>query len=485
LEANVQESQSIARKPSRVSSVFHAALIVMGAVSLSWPAIYNHFPLMYWDSVSYLANGRKVAQALFLHRFSPSYGVRSVFYGLAMFPLHWGRAPWMVVAMQCLLVAWVLWLVVRSIAPSRKVMGYISLMLLVSLLTSAAWEAAFIMPDILAPVLCLAIFLLSYAGNTLSRVERIALSLVAWFSITAHGSHLLLAVGLCFLLAVTTAIGQGIDGQLWRARDFKALGQVVAIFMVAVASQLAVYSLLYGKPSLNGPHPPFMLARVTSDGPGLWYLKEHCPQMHWAICDDMSSISAVPDTLLFARTASWKSSTEGARQRMDTEEMPIVLAILRAYPRQEFDHAASNFADQLKQFSLRGFVLNADMVELLNASAPQLTSGYLASRQARNALPLYRFSRLQWLVEIAALAIIAGLVPFFLRRLSRRMAGLSLLIAATIIGNAFITGVLSEPLDRYQCRVIWLVPLLAGLLLLDCFARWKGEQKADGRSEAI
>jgi hypothetical protein len=36
-----------------------------------------------------------------------------------------------------------------------------------------------------------------------------------------------------------------------------------------------------------------------------------------------------------------------------------------------------------------------------------------------------------------------------------------------VVFNAMVTGVLSVVDDRYGCRVIWLVPLLAGLLLLD------------------
>jgi hypothetical protein len=481
MKAHVQKSQSTASKLSCKSTALHAVLVMLGAVSLSWPAIYNGYPLMYWDSVSYLASGRMVARALLLHRLLTTSGMRSVFYSLAIFPLHWGATPWMVVAMQCLLVAWILWLVVRSIAPSSKVTGYILLMLLVSLLTSGAWEAAFMMPDILAPVLCLAIFLLVYAGDTLSRVERIALSLVAWLCITAHGSHLLLAGGLCLLLVLAGAVELKLHKQAFRARDFKAVGQMVVIFIVAVASQVAVYSLLFGKPSLNGPHSPFLLARVTSDGPGLWYLKHHCPQAHWAICDDLSSISAVPDSFLFAPTASYMTNTDSVKRRIDAEEMPLVLAILKAYPRQEFRHAAANFDSQLKAFDLSGFELNQAMLDLLNMSTPQLTLGYLGSRQARYALPLDSLSRLEFWVVIASLAVIGRLVPFSLSPASRRMAGLSLLITATIIGNAFITGVLSEPLARYQCRVIWLVPFLAGLLLLDCYARRNAKPDACAR----
>jgi hypothetical protein len=38
------------------------------------------------------------------------------------------------------------------------------------------------------------------------------------------------------------------------------------------------------------------------------------------------------------------------------------------------------------------------------------------------------------------------------------------LIIPVVIANAAITGVLANVEDRYQCRVIWLVPLLAAMM---------------------
>ena len=42
-------------------------------------------------------------------------------------------------------------------------------------------------------------------------------------------------------------------------------------------------------------------------------------------------------------------------------------------------------------------------------------------------------------------------------------------IVPTLIANAFLTGVFSEVDSRYQARIVWLLPLLAGITLY----RWK------------
>jgi hypothetical protein len=42
-------------------------------------------------------------------------------------------------------------------------------------------------------------------------------------------------------------------------------------------------------------------------------------------------------------------------------------------------------------------------------------------------------------------------------------------IVSTVVANAFVTGILSMVENRFQSRVIWLLPLLAGILVLDWF----------------
>jgi len=66
-----------------------------------------------------------------------------------------------------------------------------------------------------------------------------------------------------------------------------------------------------------------------------------------------------------------------------------------------------------------------------------------------------------------SLTVIVGLTPFLCRRHSKGLPGLALVVFSMVVLNAFLTGVLSIVDERYQCRVIWLIPLLAGVFLLD------------------
>ncbi len=97
--------------------------------------------------MTYVGDGRIVARAIFLHQFSDYYGMRSFFYSLGILPFHCNLTLWPVEALQCLLVAFLLWLVVRSFAPRKTILPYLALVLLLSVFTGIGWYATLILPD--------------------------------------------------------------------------------------------------------------------------------------------------------------------------------------------------------------------------------------------------------------------------------------------------------------------------------------------------
>src|SRR5260370_23252648 len=90
---------------------------------------------------------------------------------------------------------------------------------------------------------------------------------------------------------------------------------------------------------------------------------------------------------------------------------------------------------------------------------------YLQSRQAQETLHEEFFTSVQEWTVMASLVVIA-VWTLFVRQWSRRVVGLTAIIVFVVIANAAVTGILSNVEDRYQARVIWLVPLVAGVLVL-------------------
>jgi hypothetical protein len=457
------------QKSKAVVRAWSIAAVLLAALTLAWPAFYNGFPILYPDSMTYLDDGRLVARALFLHRFSAYYGMRSFIYSLGILPFHWNVSAWPVVALQAILAAWVLWLTVRSIGPvrpQRMAPGYLTLVVLLSIFTSLSWYASLVLPDILGPMLYLSIYLLVFAGNTLARAERWSLYVLSWWAIASHATHLMLAAGLCALLATLALFARGN-----RRKRLQSIGPVALVVLIAALAQLALNGYLYGHPSLNGERPPFLAARIVSDGPGRWYLERHCGEVKWVLCDHLDRLSSDPDNFLWGDDGLWQNLSESEGKRLMQEEMPFVLATVRAYPREQFARSAANFWDQLRVFGLFDLGPSSWMLDQFQPVMPAARTSYLASRQARDALPLEEFSSLQFWVVIVSLLIIAAFLPYLWRRRSSPLPGLAGVIFAAVIANALVTGTLSMVEDRFQSRVVWLIPFLAGMLILDWLNR--------------
>ncbi|HMD31567.1 MAG TPA: hypothetical protein VKG84_06635, partial [Candidatus Acidoferrales bacterium] len=376
-------------------------------------------------------------------------------------------------ALQALVAAYVIWLVVRSAVqsavqanvPRQTGLYFLILVALLSLLSSLSWFASLVMPDILGPLLYLSIYLMVFARETLSRTEHLLVALVAWWAVASHASHLILAAGLCVLLAFLLIFWfRGIAGR-WRA-----VAEVAGIILLAAAAQVALHAYLYGQPSLNGERPPFLMARLIADGPGRWYLEQNCPQANLAICEYVHELPSGTDAFLWGEDSILEKAGPEGETRFREEETRFLLGTLRAYPREQLYKSAANFWQQLTAFGLWDLGANDWVAEAFDRAMPGQSGRYLQSRQAQDALPLELFTGVHNWTVIASLAVIAVCAPFLWQRRRLRLAGLGVVIASTVLANAFVTGAFSNVEDRYEARIIWLVPLLAALCLLDLLA---------------
>ncbi|PYO41085.1 MAG: hypothetical protein DMD33_15770 [Gemmatimonadetes bacterium] len=435
--------------------------VLVAALLMSWPAVYNGYPLLYPDSMSYLRQGAPVARALFLHRFAGYYGGRSLIYSVGILPFHWNVTPWPVVTFNALSTAYVLWLVVRSLQPGRTSTTYLALVALLSVFTGLGWFVGWIMPDIFGPVLYLAIYLLVFAPETLSRAERRAVVLIAWWSLTSHITHLMLAAGLCVLFVALLAVRR----QLTR-RTLRPVGTVALIVFFGAAAQMALHTYLYGEPSLNGQRPPFVMARMIADGPGRWYLRKHCPALHVAICAHSRDLPDNVDDFLWSARGIWQSASLAQQDRIRKEETRIVLGTLRAYPREELVVSAGHFWRQLHAFGLWDYDPNPWILAMVDTVLPGGRPQYLRSRQARETLHEDVFTSVQDWTVLLSLVVIACWGLLLRQKWSPRVIWLATIIGFVVVVNAAVTGVLANVEDRYQARVIWLVPLLAAVLVL-------------------
>jgi hypothetical protein len=445
--------------------IWRRAVLVLGAaVGLCWPAVWNGYPLLFPDSMNYLSDGLPVWRAV-LGR--PEHGfvaMRSEMYSDGIFLVHWGWSPWPVVALQAVVTAWMVWLVVRAFVGVRAEWVYAVVMAVTIVGTSAGWFVSMPMPDILGAVMYLGVALLVFAGEGLARWEWWAVAGVCWWGIVAHSTHLMVVGMLCGVLGVLWMVRW--VGMRWRGR---ALLQVMAVVGVAVGAQLVLHAAMYGSATLNGERPVYLMARVIDDGPAVVYLKGHCGGLQWTICRFVDRLPENDDEFLWGETGVWASATVAEKDAMRKEEMPLVMATVRAYPREQMARSWGNFVRQMGDFGMDDYDNNEWMAATVGHVMPGGGEAYARSRQARSAMPQEFFTRVQnWVVGLGVVVVL-GLLPWTWRE--RKLMGLVVVVGFVLVANAVVTGVLSGSDARYQSRVVWMVVVVAGVAVARAWER--------------
>jgi hypothetical protein len=354
--------------------------------------------------------------------------------------------------------------------------------------TALPWLASELIPDLFTGLLVLALGLAAFAAGRLSRVERAWLIAFSAFMIATHQSHLLLAM---LLLPVLVAL------QWWlrRGTDRSTIGRphtghphlghpdigpdavpMLAAPLLACIALMVVNFIAFQHASVAPFSNVFSLARVIYDGPGMRALIRECPRAPWRLCPYLDQFPAIADEFLWQPNGPLARA--GGAKVVSAEANAIMASALAAEPREELRAVLTNTARQLGQFAT-GDGLKAwpaSVTPWIVRDFPRFeTNAYLAARQTNDLLVLPGWLlMLHRVVALAGVAVSCALLPVALHR--RHLVGgfLAIVLVALPI-NAFITGGLSGPHDRYQSRVMWLPPLLAALaipaLLVPAWAR--------------
>jgi hypothetical protein len=450
-------------RAGRVFAVLIAALV------FAWPALLSGYPMFYPDSVLYLGWGKDVAQAMLSPRAHPLVEVRAEIYTLVMYWLHRDVSPWPIVFFQALLTAFVIWLVVRSVVRVRTVPWFLAVVVVLAGMTGTAWMASWLLTDGLGAIAYLCVYLLVFAWETMSDAERWCVAAIGWFGMCAHPTHWLLSGFLCALIALVMLLRLP---SMPVAR--RPLG-MTALLVVAVAfSQMAIHGYLYGKPSVDGFHPPYLMARVIGDGTGRQYLKDNCGHLDWLLCKRLDTLPETSQDILFSPQGVWNVLPEDQRKLIRAEEMPLVMGTLKAYPLRQVRKSMWNSLYALINFGFNDFLNDPITTVELGWSLPGWKPHYEASRQAQQRLPLQLMRHLQELALGLSFVVACAGLPLAWKRRRVRVLGLALISVAIVIANAVVCGSLSTVDERLQVRVMWLLPLAAMMLALDVFAERGG-----------
>lgn len=446
-------------------------LTLVASVLFLWPLLAYGRPGYIQDSASYYKGGRVAVGFVFekLHLASspgaavspatpgaaPSVtektggadvkGARSVPYSVAAYVLGAPDAKLLLLCgFQALLTGFLcaltLLLFGRSGMPRWRAIA------LLPFATPVAFVVCVAIPDIFSALIILAVTLLTTAHAQMSRGAVTLCVLIAVAGVAFHSSNVPIALAM-------TALGVGWLGwQAWRhapvAKSHWAA--VLAPMLFGVLITALANAVAFGGASLTGKRYPLTLARSIAEGPGKWYLDQNCPQLKLAVCELYPD--GVPSTIsafLWEKNGLKERASPEQMDRIRAEEAKIVLAATLAYPWQEVERIGSNVALQLVRFEPGVGVLN-NRLALDGEGQPVFETG---------SYNHFWTNLVFWLTTLS--------LPLWLILLARRFHAdpgarpVIVMIVAGILVNAFVCVYFSGLTDRYNARVIWLLPLLA------------------------
>ncbi len=449
--------------------------VTLAAVLVASVALMNRFPLTYYDSASYLKKAyafTHAARPLSLHiedyrsfqphdgtPFSNPFFYRPAPYTLFLVPFADPATLWALPFVQGLLAAFVVVLALRAAGVTLSTLAFVLLFAGLSACTSLPWFAAQVMPDLFTGLLVLLTYATLWGEGRLSPQLRRAAAALLTLALATHLSHLPLY---CGLLAIGVACRVVIERVPIDVGD--VMLRAMTPLLVAVTALVGCNFLFTRKPVLSESSALFYLARLVGDGTAQRYLDRVCPARGYLLCDERGKLPSDSDAFLWSPSGAWSKYQNDPR--FLAEAGPIVRGTLWQEWPAEIAAAVRNATKQLGRVSTDLDLHQSDAQVrpmMARLGAPTLAA-YDASLQARHALPLTAAGEVQvWVVVLSLMALLVT-VPYGAAQ-GGRAAGLVWMTLAGVLLNAAVMGALSSVHDRYESRVIWLVPLAAFAVL--------------------
>jgi hypothetical protein len=433
--------------------------VALFALLLTWPMVYNGFPLVFSDTGAYLTSG--------IERFVP--GDRPVFYGAFLAATSRLAGLSFTVIVQALFVAYVARLFLMWAAPHapRSTLGLA--FLAVALLTPVAWLASWLMPDVFGSLVVLAAILFVLAFEDLRFLQRVLLAIILLIALVTHTGNLLLFGG---VVVATALVGSLFKLRIcWRGVASAILIALLAAFLVMLSNALA-----HGRWTINPGSQAFLAARLVGDGFMKPFLERHCPsEPSLPLCPERDRLQGMTNNNFLWDKPSLADST-GAWNRRAADYRALNTRVMQDSAGPILAAAAGNTLELLSRSQFGADPLDPNLQSYASEAAPTRRRieryfpgelpRFLAARQQTEQLHLTAINRLHLWWTWISYALLAAAAVAAIRARNRRALVLVAVVAIALVLNAGVHGPLSGVYTRYQVKVTWLATLTAFAVMI-------------------
>jgi hypothetical protein len=440
------------------ASLNRAAALAAAVAILCLPALWNGLPFVYDDVGGYLERWPTGTLG----------DGRSAVYGA----LLWATASSFWVPVVLLQSAATVWVIDRTLAAHRLAGSPWRVTAAVALLaatTGIAYFVSLVMPDGWAAPAVLALHLIAWHADRLTRGERALMMAIVTFAGAAHMAILGLLAGLSLLY---------VAAWLWRrqlgAEPSGVVGATVAVWS-GLGLLIIVNAGVAGELALTPGGRIFLFGRLVQSGIVSDVLAQECPRPGWRLCAFKDAMPETADDMLWDtesplhRIGGWDDAQAQA------EIAEITTHSFRSHPVDHLTSAVAETASQLVNVGIADALVPLTYWHApwaMTEYAPWLAARYDRSRQGQEKIDVAGWSRfIVTPVSLAGTFALPGCAVMLWRRHRRRAAMLPAMVFLALVGNAFLCGFFSGSVDRYQARVAWLGPLAVGAALMTMRAR--------------
>ncbi len=461
------------------------SLLLTTSLALMVVALYNGFGLTENDTGAYIEKG--------ILNIIPN--DRSPFYGWFIRYTSMWSSLWYALFAQCLLLAYLLLKFIFQLAvfsrqsavadskaegpdndpnlpagrqDSQARFTLFTIIVIVSF-TCVSWVASYLMPDVFAGILLLAI-LLFLSDKDKKTLQLVIYALIIFLSIIVHNSHFLIVAPFSMVLVVWALIKKN-KTVLKRSIVLLCLS-VMSWLLMCTVNAVNGYDFTYSR----GSHV-FMMGKFVEMGLLNTYLDENCGKKNLKLCNykdhmpDYSWDFIWDSESPLYKTGGWDSNKVAYNTIIhDVFTTPRYMKLFArnsatATIRQLVQVQAPDRTSPMGKWSSPWQRIGTYFGDELNE--------FCTCKQYGDGLSGTSSNYIYYLFFILS----SCWILFHYRVLSREILFIYSTILFFLLLNAFVTATFSTVLSRYQNRVFWLLPATNGILIIKYY--WHRFQQAE------
>ncbi len=414
--------------------------VLLGAVVLLVPALYNGYPMVDPDAGTYIASGFKFDTPI----------DRPITYGLLvrMFSLN-GFSLWGVVATQALLLSWLLTDVVEIVLAEKfRAVFSIGIIAVLSCATSLPWLVGMIHPDIFTAVCFLLLFKI-----TVSAKPKWWWYLFFWVAVAVHMSHPLLFTGFSVVLIVVAKfVFPGANPQLWKR--------------YLLTASLSLSTILIMGSAISKSKHVFLTGTLVEKGVLKVFLKEQCATHNYQLCRYYNELPETSDGFLWNESGPLYKIGGWSESKKELTQMDHDLLTTPRYLWMYCSSSIRQFFKQLNYFDILTGTFNfppGSNVHLqISAYVPRDIHGFEKATQNRIDLPeeLIPFKLyLRWIVYLSAVVLLL-MLALRSKSFNSQLKIVLIICLGGYILNIADFSLLATVSGRYAAKMVWVIPFL-------------------------